>query len=330
MAIIGAGVAGMTLGHRLSASARVKILEAAPEPGGRLVSHYAQGYTWDYGAQFFRVRSKAFKAFLAPWLRSKYIQRWNPAFAELSAQGEVTFERQWDKDPAHYVGNPDMQTLAQALAQGLPIELGSKVAKIERASEGWELFTADGASLGVFDWVLCTLPPAQAQALMPASFAHRERLSSTQMLGCYALMLALEKAPQVPWQAAVLKHPVLSWAAHNSSKASGLKPGAWITQARNSWAQERLEVPLQDIQNEMLAALEAVLRQKLEGVMYTRLHRWHFANIGRQEGAPFLLDLDQQLAACGDWCIQGRIESAFLSASHLAQALEAPRACVLA
>lgn len=53
------------------------------------------------------------------------------------------------------------------------------------------------------------------------------------------------------------------------------------------------------------------------------VHRWRYANVERPAGEPYLLDKDSQLAACGDWCIAGRVEAAFLSAAGLGDALGA-------
>lgn len=51
------------------------------------------------------------------------------------------------------------------------------------------------------------------------------------------------------------------------------------------------------------------------------LHRWRYANIHKQSGEPALIDMNHRLAAIGDWCIQGRIESAFFSAMQAAEQL---------
>ncbi len=40
-----------------------------------------------------------------------------------------------------------------------------------------------------------------------------------------------------------------------------------------------------------------------------------------REGPRSLLDAEHRLAACGDWCVYGRVEGAFLSASDLAERL---------
>jgi predicted NAD/FAD-dependent oxidoreductase len=49
------------------------------------------------------------------------------------------------------------------------------------------------------------------------------------------------------------------------------------------------------------------------------LHRWRYANIANQTNHQGLIDFDQKLVACGDWCIAGRVESAFLVGHAVAQ-----------
>ena len=40
-------------------------------------------------------------------------------------------------------------------------------------------------------------------------------------------------------------------------------------------------------------------------------------------GEPFLADWDTGLACCGDWCLDARIEAAFMSGDRLGEALVA-------
>jgi predicted NAD/FAD-dependent oxidoreductase len=49
------------------------------------------------------------------------------------------------------------------------------------------------------------------------------------------------------------------------------------------------------------------------------LHRWRYASPGQHRGARSLIDAPHRLAAIGDWCIRGRVESAFLSGLDAAQ-----------
>ena len=51
------------------------------------------------------------------------------------------------------------------------------------------------------------------------------------------------------------------------------------------------------------------------------IHGWRFANIDKSNDETCHVDPDAQIAACGDWCIQGRIEAAFRSGHELAACL---------
>lgn len=52
---------------------------------------------------------------------------------------------------------------------------------------------------------------------------------------------------------------------------------------------------------------------------YKTIHGWKYANNAkRDQTSPPFLDQEHKLAACGDWCLGGRVEGAFTSAYNLA------------
>ena len=53
---------------------------------------------------------------------------------------------------------------------------------------------------------------------------------------------------------------------------------------------------------------------------FCALHAWRYANM-KKTPLQLLVDEKNQLAACGDWCLQGRIESAFISAIRTAETI---------
>ncbi len=54
---------------------------------------------------------------------------------------------------------------------------------------------------------------------------------------------------------------------------------------------------------------------------YKDLHLWRYANIKKQKGKQYLINLKEKLGVCGDWFIQGRVESAYTSAFKLSRKL---------
>ena len=79
---------------------------------------------------------------------------------------------------------------------------------------------------------------------------------------------------------------------------------------------------LEAVQAHLLREASNVTSFDLETAIHVEVHRWRFANIAKQDGAPCFLDPERKMAACGDWFIQGRIEAAFLSADALSTQLE--------
>jgi predicted NAD/FAD-dependent oxidoreductase len=72
----------------------------------------------------------------------------------------------------------------------------------------------------------------------------------------------------------------------------------------------------------MLNALTNISNKNLGDASYIKLKRWKYANAARQEPVLEMIDESSQLACCGDWCISGRIESAFMSSLTLAKKIE--------
>ena len=141
------------------------------------------------------------------------------------------------------------------------------------------------------------------------------------MLACYALMLGFNDAPTPDWQAALVRNAKISWMSVNSSKPSRSGGFSMVIQANNVWAEENLAVDDERIKQQMLDEVHRVSGLDIDKVSHIDLKRWVYANIPAQTGQQAYLDNTLKLAACGDWCIQGRVESAFSSADTLAQQL---------
>ena len=102
------------------------------------------------------------------------------------------------------------------------------------------------------------------------------------------------------------------------------RPGPAEDVSDNEWAEQHLEDDPDEIRAILLEAASALALTDLSGASHQVLHRWRYAATRTPAGAPYLIDQDLQLAACGDWCLGGKVEAAFLSASELADQFESP------
>lgn len=322
IAVIGAGLSGLVLARELSPYADITLFEKARGVSGRMSTRYADPYQFDHGAQFFTAKTDPFKQFLAPLIEKGVVGRWDARFVELTGS-EVTASREWGAEDPRYVGIPQMNQISKYLAEELKVELPVRISKIEKHDKHWRLSDEAGEWRGDFDWVISTAPPIQSADMLPKSFIHHAALQEAKMSGCFTLMLGFEEPLPLLWDAALVHNSDIGWISVNSSKPGRPESYALLVNSTNSWADQHLADDREAIKSYLCKEASRVIGLDVMQANHIVLHFWAYANIGKQKGEKALLDEENKLAACGDWCIQGRVEAAFTSAMHLANQLKA-------
>lgn len=317
VAVIGAGLTGLTVARALAQVASVAVVEKSRGLGGRMSTRRADPFAFDHGAQYFSATGPAFQTFLAPHIAQGTVQPWAPKTAVLpQGAGDAPV---WTSP--RYVAVPGMTALAKAVASDLDVTRGWHVETLHREDAGWLLINREGQQLGPFDWVISTAPLPQTAALLPPAFSGANVLSKARMQGCYSLMLGFADPLPLTWEAAWVREGPLAWIAVDSAKPGRDGPQAIVAQSSNDWAEANLERPQDEVRDELLGAFAAATGHDAGGAAYISLHRWRYANVPVPADAPFLMDQETRLAAAGDWCGAGKIEAAFDSATALAAAL---------
>lgn len=319
IAIIGAGLSGLVAARALSADHSVSVFEKARAAGGRMSTRYVDDWFFDHGAQFFTARMPAFREFLEPIIDAGVVKLWSARFVEIDRSGIIA-RRHWNKEYPHFVASPNMNALGRHLAAGLNVILKTRVARLEKLRNRWQLYDADANFLGAFDWVVVTAPAPQAASLLPEESRLSRHAKATTMLPCFALMLGFDRAPPTDWDTALVKDFPISWISVNSSKPDRVGKASWVVHVSNAWAAQHLEDEPNAIKARLLGAVSDACGLDLESVTHCGLHRWRFANAERQERVP-QVDTTNRLAACGDWYVRGRVEGAFTSAQRMVEQL---------
>lgn len=321
LAIIGAGISGLTLAHKLKHKFNVSLFEKANRPGGRVTSKVIGGVDFDYGAQFFTAKSSAFQSFVDEMQAEGIVGMWQGHFIEFDHTA-VCSERDWDEDYPHYVGTPNMSAIGNWLAEPLTVHYETTVTELEKTGSGWRLFQ-DTIELGEYDWVVLTMPPPQASQLLAVEHPFQTVLSDITMQACFALRVALNSQHDFGFNAALIRNHDISWISVNNSKPGRPDSPSLVVHARNAWADDHLNDDLNDVKNHMLKCLADITHIEHSQIASSDIKRWVYANAPKQAGPSFLMHQEDQIAVCGDGLIQGRIESAYVSANKLAQALSA-------
>lgn len=316
IAIIGAGLAGITAAKGLSANADVQMFEKSWRAGGRM-STRTKSYDFDHGAQYFTARSKAFKTFLEPYIQRGIIVRWDARFVELD-RSTTTSQCKWDAAYPHYIAVPGMNALCLALSSDANVQYKTRVTSILPAGSKWELKGSEDASLGTFDWVISAIPAQQAAALMPGNFSQLQQLRLKKMSGCYTLMMGFEHPLKIDFDCALVNNADIGWISVNSSKPGRPSDFTLIVHSTNEWAEENIKLRDNSVKKHLVNEVCDVLKQDITRADHIEIHRWRYANIEKQTGEKALIDRENKLAAIGDWCIKGRVESAYISGKNLA------------
>ena len=314
IAIIGAGFAGLTLAKRLAEQHDVSVFEKARGPGGRMSTRRADPFAFDHGAQYFTVETERFEAFLSPYRTSGLVETW-PQDIELVGGARLSSKEK-------LVAAPGMNSLCKALAVDTDIQAQVHIDHLKRSGELWKLIDKTGAEIGEFDWVISSAPSVQTAALFPETFSGQPALEQTEMVGCFALMLGFETPLDLPWTALKSGTAPIGWMAVNSSKPGRPEPYSILVQSDNAWAETHLEDDPDQVLSTLLSAASELAGIDLSTASHQVMHRWRYAATRTPAGEPFLMDPELQLAACGDWCLGGKVEAAFLSASELADQFE--------
>lgn len=317
IAIIGAGLSGLVVVNRLQNKAEITIFEKSRAAGGRMATRYAEPYFFDHGAQFFTAKTERFIDFITPLISKGVIARWDGHFVEFE-HNNIVARRDWAEEHPHYVGVPGMDAIGRYLSQDLNIQLTTRVASVEKFAEHWQLKDEQGDSLGQFDWVISTLPAEQAQQLMPVDMAITDR----QMKACFSVMLGFDQPLSLGFDAALVREADISWVSVNSAKPGRDTPYCLMIHSTNQWADEHFEQDRQQSLSYLIEETSNVIGHDVSVAAYQVIHGWRYANIAKQQGDACFIDQQQQLALCGDWFIEGRIEAAFSSGSDLADNLQ--------
>ena len=319
IAIIGAGISGLSLARRIQSQFSYQLFEKSPAPGGRVASRMIANQHFDHGAQFFTARSPQFKRYLQSLIDAGSVADWQARFVEMDGNA-INASRDWDDEYPHYVGVPDMAAIGRAMAHQQPVHFNTEIVGLKRQENSWYLQDREGQNHGPYDWVALTLPAPQTLALLPETFSDYNAIADIRMKACYALMLSLKADPGLPFEAALVKNADISWVSVNSSKP-GRQGHSLLIHASNDWAEKYLDEDIESVKKQMVDTVVAVTGLDPQLIDASEVKRWVYANLPKQTQPPFYIDTALQIAACGDWCIKGRVEAAFNSGYKLGHKL---------
>ena len=315
IAIIGAGIAGLTVAKKLyDRGLEVQIFDKGRGVGGRMSSRRTDWGYLDHGCQYFTVNDASFADFLQEY--DEMITTWRGIFTRWQDGNFLPLE----SDKPRYVPKIAMNHLCKSIAADLNVKLKTRIVNLVK-NETWTLIDEENNQYSGYDLVIVTAPPAQTQDLLKNHSPIAHQIKEINMFPCYSLMLILAEDIELPFDGIELQHSILGWIAANNSKYLRGEKQSLVIQSNFTWAKDNLHSDRGDIAKSLKVSAGEILHLALDNSLYESLHLWRYAIPQEKNEQGYYLDAENAIAVCGDWCVKGKVESAFLSAKFLAEVI---------
>ena len=319
VAIIGAGLAGLTCGTALKGLVEnVRVFEKSVFPGGRVSRARSGEHEFNHGAQFFTVSNPLFWNIVSAWQTDGIVRPWDGWIVELQ-KGQITNS---DMATQRFVGVPRMQVIAENLARHCTLVNSSNISELEPQSEGgWRLFNERGDYQGAYDIVVIATAAHQVAELCRSVPEIGKQAEKVDMTVCWAGMLAFEQRLNIPYDAAFVLDSPLSWISRYQYSASPDDADCWVLHASPEWSQRYAASFRGRVMHALLDAFWEAIDIEASKPASASVHCWKHAVPINPISEDSLFVEDKAIGACGDWCTAPRIEGAVLSGFSMADRL---------
>ncbi|MGQ7959101.1 NAD(P)/FAD-dependent oxidoreductase [Pseudomonas sp. SP16.1] len=319
IAIIGTGIAGLSAAQTLHAAGQeIQLFDKSRGSGGRMASKRSDIGNLDLGAQYFTARDRRFVEVVQQWQARGWAAEWTPSLYN-SHDGQLGAS---PDEQVRWVGTPRMSAITRALLGALPVQFACRITEVFRGKQHWNLQDADGQSHGPFSHVIVATPAPQASALLAAAPKLAGAAASVIMEPTWAVALAFATPLDTPVEGCFVQDSPLDWLARERSKPGRDNPhDVWVLHASNSWSKQHLDLPKEAVIEQLYGAFAELIGCAVPSPSFTLAHRWLYARPAQAHQWGALADADLGLYACGDWCLSGRVEGAWLSGQDAARRL---------
>jgi len=270
-----------------------------------MASKRIDGRPVDLGAAYFTVRDPEFAQVVARWRTAGLARPWTSELAVFGKGGD----RSRAPGPVRWAAPGGLRSLVAALADGLPVELEHRVARVGPGP------TVDGAAV---DTVVLAMPDPQARRLVDDESSAAVRLDGREWRPVISVAAGWSRREWPPMTAAFVNdHPVISLVADDGARRGD---GAPVLVAHTvSDVARRYDSCPSDAVAPVLDALRRLVGLRTDPV-WTHAHRWRYAAPTADRDHTFHLG-DDGIGLAGDGWGSARIETAWRSGTDLGRKL---------
>ena len=316
VAIVGAGISGLTCARRLrEGGLEVVIFEKSRGLGGRIASRRVGETVVDHGTPDLPgdcvAESSAVLASEAVGMDRPSGRLTTGGFQSESTRASLAFPL-------------GLTRLAKVMAEGLDIRFGVRVAALRGTAGGFEVGDEQGNTHGSFDAVVVTAPAPQAADLLDRSPDCGDRAAALRRVTyapCVVVIVGVN-LPEPEWWFATISDSPLASLAIESAKGRAPIDGVIPVVAR--LMAEASEALLDSSDEEALAValpeIARLLGERALAPVWSQVKRWRFAEPTSSLAFDEINPPGCRILVCGDTTAAG-VRGAALSGERAAERL---------
>lgn len=293
IAIVGAGVAGLTAAHALrTLPLEVTVFEKSRGYGGRAATRGRYGCRYDHGANYFSPVSDRGERLVTAHLPSIDLVTIERPIWRFDGDGRLSRPDDSDAHRRKWTYRQGISRLGKLLARysGAEVRTSVRIARLDRRDERWHIFGTEGRHFAAFDAVVLTPPAPQTAALLAASEgadAPMDRLqravADVEYTSQFSYVFAFDRALSRPGnlygaRSASADHP-LAWIGFEHDKIGHVKSGhsMVVVQTAPAWTASRVDRDPDAFVPEVKEWAEDVLVSDLRHPAWYDVQRWRYA-----------------------------------------------------
>ncbi len=334
IAIIGAGVAGLTAGRELmKAGHEVVVFEKSRGYGGRMATRYAgkdNATKLDHGLPYIELTSPELEPFIKELGEKGIIQPWIGPFARYTSTGNI---RELRPSKKRFIAPGGMNKVGQYLGRFVDVRTETKVGGLTHIGEdrkkkrSWMLNFSSGATESA-DAVIIATPSKQAYAVLNttidevATLKIIREIDEVEYYPSFSLLAGYGNTDVPEWAMMECKdHPVIESITNEATKRDNGQEASYVIHTTPDFAERNENTDPKKTEEAILDALSDIMGGWAAVPQWSQLHYWRYSRVKNPLPYPFMevVGNDAPVAVIGGYMNGDTLEAAYLSGKAIGE-----------
>ncbi len=335
IAIIGAGIAGLTAGRELAKAGHdVTVIEKSRGLGGRLATRYTGDnleYKLDHGTPYFTTKSPEFSGFVSELLDKKLVKIWDDTNWQYDGV-QLLDTRPNSTEKIKYIAIDGMNRIGKYLARWVDVMSETRAGGLtffgdnRRKKRSWMVNLTDFNTFEA-DAVIVATPAAQAYGIIQtcqdevSTLTLIREIDEVEYDSSVTLMAGYPNTEIPEWDLITCEDDMIKTISNESSKRGSKQDTYIVVQSTSKFATQNRETVKEELMELLLDRLSTIAGSWAATPAWNQIHYWRYAQTRNPIARPYMEieSLDAPLALVGDYFNGNTVDDAYCSGFKLAR-----------